>query len=203
MRSPLEAKAYLTRTEAAADLPGSLRLQHAGRQSARRRQCQSAHPDRRTASLPTPIVEVKNMNSFRAVERALAYEAERQYEVWQETRTATGRCPEADARLGRPGPGDQAPNGARKNRATIAIFPIPIWCRSIVTRDAGRGGARRSWANCRPPFAARLQAEYELSAYDADVLVNQGRQRRRLFRRNRPPRRVRTQRRPAIGSNAT
>ena len=33
----------------------------------------------------TPIVEVKNMNSFRAVERALVFEAARQYEEWQET----------------------------------------------------------------------------------------------------------------------
>src|SRR5262245_8029909 len=32
----------------------------------------------------TPIVEIKNLNSFRSVERALAYEAERQYRQWQE-----------------------------------------------------------------------------------------------------------------------
>ena len=31
----------------------------------------------------TPIVEVKNLNSFRAVERAMKYEAERQYEKFQ------------------------------------------------------------------------------------------------------------------------
>ena len=36
---------------------------------------------KRTApSSTTPIVEVKNLNSFRAVERAMKYEAERQYE---------------------------------------------------------------------------------------------------------------------------
>jgi len=34
------------------------------------------HPDGRTAK--TPIVEIKNMNSFRSVERALTYEAARQ-----------------------------------------------------------------------------------------------------------------------------
>src|SRR5207302_6346688 len=33
----------------------------------------------------TPIVEVKNLNSFRAVERALKYEAQRQYEEFQRT----------------------------------------------------------------------------------------------------------------------
>ena len=31
----------------------------------------------------TPIVEVKNLNSFRGVERAIEYEAERQYEEFQ------------------------------------------------------------------------------------------------------------------------
>src|SRR5262245_33403648 len=41
----------------------------------------------------TPIVEIKNMNSFRAVERALDYEAERQFGVWQETRQKLGDAP--------------------------------------------------------------------------------------------------------------
>src|SRR3954463_5809983 len=35
--------------------------------------------------IATPIVEIKNLNSFRFIERALAYEAKRQYEIWQET----------------------------------------------------------------------------------------------------------------------
>ncbi|MFG0261032.1 MAG: Asp-tRNA(Asn)/Glu-tRNA(Gln) amidotransferase subunit GatB, partial [Novipirellula sp. JB048] len=34
--------------------------------------------------IATPIVEVKNMNSFRAVERALEFEVERQYLDWQD-----------------------------------------------------------------------------------------------------------------------
>ncbi len=41
----------------------------------------------------TPIVEVKNMNSFRAVERALAYEAERQCDEWQATGQTLGEVP--------------------------------------------------------------------------------------------------------------
>ena len=35
--------------------------------------------------IATPIVEIKNLNSFRFLERALAYEAQRQYAAWQET----------------------------------------------------------------------------------------------------------------------
>ena len=42
-------------------------------------------PQARTALIAaTPIVEVKNLNSFRAVERAMKYEAERQYEEFQQ-----------------------------------------------------------------------------------------------------------------------
>src|SRR5581483_6444142 len=40
-------------------------------------------PDGKT--IATPIVEIKNMNSFRAVERALVYESARQYGEWQKT----------------------------------------------------------------------------------------------------------------------
>jgi len=54
-------------------------------------------PDGRIAK--TPIVEIKNMNSFRSVERALTYEVARQWEEWQATgaelgsTTATSRSP--------------------------------------------------------------------------------------------------------------
>ena len=41
----------------------------------------------------TPIVEIKNMNSFRAVERALDYEAERQLREWKETGRRLGESP--------------------------------------------------------------------------------------------------------------
>ena len=35
-------------------------------------------------TVATPIVEIKNLNSFRAVEKALFYEADRQYRKWQQ-----------------------------------------------------------------------------------------------------------------------
>src|SRR3954452_10059454 len=43
--------------------------------------------------IATPIVEIKNMNSFRAVERALEYEAVRQWGEWQETKRKLGDAP--------------------------------------------------------------------------------------------------------------
>src|SRR5205085_11613401 len=40
----------------------------------------------------TPIVECKNLNSFRAVERAMRYESSRQYEEFLQTGTRLGEA---------------------------------------------------------------------------------------------------------------
>ena len=85
IRSGAEAHALSRRVEAAADLSRSLRLQHAGGKPALRRQRESARRRRRRQPIATPIVEVKNLNSFRGVEQAIEYEAERQFDVWKQT----------------------------------------------------------------------------------------------------------------------
>ncbi len=58
---------------------------HAEGAHAVRAQHQPAHRPGRTASSSTPIVEVKNLNSFRALERSVAYETERQLDAFLET----------------------------------------------------------------------------------------------------------------------
>src|SRR5437879_5014732 len=45
----------------------------------------------------TPIVEIKNLNRFRGVERALRYEAQRQYEQFQRDGKRLGEVPKATA----------------------------------------------------------------------------------------------------------
>ena len=45
----------------------------------------------------TPITEVKNLNSFRAVERAIKYEAQRQFEEFQKTGKKLGEVAKATA----------------------------------------------------------------------------------------------------------
>src|SRR2546423_1379389 len=67
------------------------------------------HIDSPQGTVATPIVEIKNMNSFRAVERALDYEAGRQWGEWQETHRKLGDAPKQtsgwdDAAGGTPGP---------------------------------------------------------------------------------------------------
>ena len=141
---------------------GRLRLRDAGRQPALRRQRQHPHLPWRAGRLrgrATPIVEVKNLNSFRAVERAIRYEAERQYEQFQAGRQEARRprCQQGDGRLGRrPRPDRRAaPQGGGRR--------LPLLPRAGP--GAGRGRAtpcwRRpapAWANCRRPVRAPAAA---------------------------------------------
>src|SRR5215470_9812986 len=55
-----------------------------------------AQPDGAFAA--TPIIEIKNLNSFRGVERALKYEAERQYQEFQQKTGAGWELDHSDAR---------------------------------------------------------------------------------------------------------
>ena len=92
MRSPAEAKAYLTELKLLLTYLGvsDCNMQEG---SLRVDANVNLHLHTPQGKIATPIVEIKNMNSFRAVERALAYEAERQYEVWQETGKTLGDVP--------------------------------------------------------------------------------------------------------------
>ena len=93
MRSPLEARAYLTELKLLLTYLGvsDCNMQEGSLRVDANVNLHIPQPDGRLAK--TPIVEIKNMNSFRAVERALAYEAQRQYEVWQEDHVEIGKRP--------------------------------------------------------------------------------------------------------------
>ncbi len=123
--------------------------------------------------IPTPIVEVKNMNSFRAVERALAYEATRQYEVWQETGQRMGEVPKQTHGW------DDAANITRPQRykeesSDYRYFPEPDLVPVTVT-DEQIANVRETLGELPAALRLRLQAEYDLPPYDADVMVGQGR----------------------------
>jgi aspartyl-tRNA(Asn)/glutamyl-tRNA(Gln) amidotransferase subunit B len=129
----------------------------------------------------TPIVEVKNLNSFRAVERAMRYEAQRQYEEFQ----ATGR------KLGDPGV-SKATAGWDEGRGVTVLqrrkeeasdyryFPEPDLV-PVVVPEAEVERVRAGLGELPAAARARLQAEYGLSAYDAGVLTSQGRAFTRYF----------------------
>ena len=127
LRSSAEAKAFLTELKLLLTYLGvsDCNMQEG---SLRVDANVNLHIDTPQGTVATPIVEIKNMNSFRAVERALDYEAERQWRVWQETRPASWATRRSKPAAGTMRPASPAASAARKNRATTATFPIPTWC---------------------------------------------------------------------------
>jgi aspartyl-tRNA(Asn)/glutamyl-tRNA(Gln) amidotransferase subunit B len=128
-------------------------------------------PDGRIAK--TPIVEIKNMNSFRSVERALAYEAARQWEEWQATRVELGAMPKQTRGWDDPA-GVTRAQRQKEESSDYRYFPEPDLV--PVTVSAADVAAARA-AMGEPPTVLRkaLEEKWRISAYDADVLVNQGR----------------------------
>ena len=122
--------------------------------------------------VPTPIVEIKNMNSFRAVERALDYEAERQWRVWQETHQCLGDSPK-QTRGWDDVAGVTRGQRSKEESSDYRYFPDPDLVPVTVPADEV-AEMRDSLGELPAALRQRLTAELGLSAYDADVLVNQG-----------------------------
>ncbi|HEY2841066.1 MAG TPA: Asp-tRNA(Asn)/Glu-tRNA(Gln) amidotransferase subunit GatB [Pirellulales bacterium] len=123
--------------------------------------------------IATPIVEIKNMNSFRAVERALEYEAIRQYQVWQETGQRLGDVPKQTRGW------DDAANLTRGQRhkeesSDYRYFPDPDLVPVRVSPEQIEI-VRRALGELPAALRARLIGAYGITEYDADVIVNQGR----------------------------
>jgi aspartyl-tRNA(Asn)/glutamyl-tRNA(Gln) amidotransferase subunit B len=121
----------------------------------------------------TPIVECKNLNSFRAVERAMKYEAGRQYDEFLRTGEKLGDVPKATAGWD-DNRGVTVVQRRKEEAADYRYFPEPdlvpvevdsVWLESV------RAGLGELPAEQR----RRLQDQYRLSAYDAGVLTSQGR----------------------------
>jgi aspartyl-tRNA(Asn)/glutamyl-tRNA(Gln) amidotransferase subunit B len=125
-------------------------------------------------AIATPIVEVKNLNSFRAVERAMRYEAQRQYEQWQR---------EPDYVMGKV---DKATSGWDEVRGVTVLqrrkeevadyryFPEPDLV-PVVVDAAWLERARGEMGELPAAQRQRLEQQYGLSRYDANVLSAQGR----------------------------
>lgn len=131
------------------------------------------HVEMPAGTVATPIVEVKNMNSFRAVERALDYEAERQWRAWQETHQQLGTAPK-QTRGWDDGAGVTRGQRSKEESSDYRYFPDPDLVPVTVTPDEVEV-VRASLGELPAALRQRLEAEFGLSAYDADVLVNQGR----------------------------
>src|SRR5512135_326107 len=131
------------------------------------------HIDVDGRTVATPIVEIKNLNSFRAVERALAYEAERQYRRWEDDGKTIEDAPKQTRGWSDP-EGITKPQRQKETAADYRYFPEPDLV-PVAVDDAWLERIRASIGELPARRRERFEADYGLSPYDANVLVEQGR----------------------------
>jgi aspartyl-tRNA(Asn)/glutamyl-tRNA(Gln) amidotransferase subunit B len=172
LRSPAEAKAYLTELKLLLNYLGvsDCNMQEG---SLRVDANINLHIDAPQGKIATPIVEVKNMNSFRAVERALTYEAERQWQEWQETHHKLGEVPKSTRGW------DEVSQTTHEQRSKeessdYRYFPDPDLVPVTVTEEEV-DRVRASLGELPAALRTRLEQTFGITPYDSDVLVNQGR----------------------------
>lgn len=127
------------------------------------------------SKIPTPIVEVKNLNSFRFTEQAIEFEVARQWEEFQKTGIRMGDKGGHKATRGfNPNSGTTYILREKEEAADYRYFPDPDLVPVIIS-DAKLTSIRSSM--CEPPASRRdrFQAQFGLTPYDASVLIDQGR----------------------------
>ena len=131
------------------------------------------HFDRDGEVAATPIVEIKNLNSFRAVERAIQYESQRQYDLFLADGKKIGEAPK-QTRGWDDDLGVTTVQREKEDSADYRYFPCP----DLVPVTIGQSDidAQHASASITPNSArSKLETELALRASDAEVLVQQGR----------------------------
>lgn len=112
-------------------------------------------------------VEIKNMNSFNAIQRAIEYEIERQIEA-----IATGEPIVQETRLWEEGSQRTISMRSKEGSSDYRYFPEPDLTPIVVSEEQ-----RESWREELPELPAQKRHRYEtelgLSAYDAQVLTDE------------------------------
>lgn len=121
----------------------------------------------------TPIVEVKNMNSIRAVERAMEYEAERQYAEWQKTGKVLGSVPKQTRGWDDP-KGMTRPQREKEEASDYRYFPEPDLV-PVVVRPEWLEAIRKEIRETSDDRRRRYREQLSLPEYQADTLVAKGR----------------------------
>ena len=120
--------------------------------------------------------EVKNVNSFRYLQKALEFEIERQIEV-----VSPGGRVRQETRLWDSDTARRRRCAARKRRTTTGTFPSPI-CRRSKSRPHGSPRFGRTSRSFRRRASAASWRRTVSGEYDADLLVRLLVRRRRLLR---------------------
>ena len=128
----------------------------------------------------TPIVEIKNLNSFRAAERAITHEAQRQFKQFRKTGETIHDAPKQTR-----GWDDSAqrttPQREKEESADYRYFPDPDLI-AVVISEQQIETAKNSLGDLPATLRETLQTDYGLNDYDSDVIVSAGRETVDYFR---------------------
>jgi aspartyl-tRNA(Asn)/glutamyl-tRNA(Gln) amidotransferase subunit B len=173
LRSSAEARSYLSELK--------LRMTHLGVSDCEMQEGSlrvdanvNLHIDVDGKKIATPIVEVKNMNSFRAVERAIDYEIDRQYDAWKENRMTI----EDESKTTRgwdDAAGKTFLQREKEESADYRYFPDPDLLPVRLPPERIEA-ARAALGELPAQIRERLQSQYDIKPYDANVIVNHGRE---------------------------
>jgi len=109
--------------------------------------------------------EIKNLNSFRFVEKAINYEVERQIELLE-----SGGKVVQETRLYDPDKGETRSMRSKEEANDYRYFPDPDLL-PVVLDETFISGVRSSLPELPDQKAVRFASQYGLSAYDAGVLT--------------------------------
>ena len=172
MRSAAEAKAFLTELK--------LILNYVGVSDCNMQQgslrCDgniNLHIDFDGKSIATPIVEIKNLNSFRAAERSLTYESQRQLDLWKETGITIKDAPK-QTRGWNDSQQVTTMQREKEESADYRYFPDPDLI-AVSTPEEEIVALQRQIDRLPAAWRSLLSDQHNLKAYDAEVIVSQGR----------------------------
>jgi aspartyl-tRNA(Asn)/glutamyl-tRNA(Gln) amidotransferase subunit B len=170
MGSPAEAAAYLTKLR---QLARDLEISDCEMQEGSLR-CDAnvnIHVPLEGRTAKTPVVEIKNMNSIKMIEKAIAYEADRQFEQWRKDGREFGSAPK-QTRGWDDSAGVTRLQREKEDVADYRYFPepdlVPVVVDAALLADAAGGGER---ADDR---RARYETALGVTPYAANVIVEQG-----------------------------
>jgi aspartyl-tRNA(Asn)/glutamyl-tRNA(Gln) amidotransferase subunit B len=122
--------------------------------------------------IATPIVEVKNLNSFRNVELALEYEVKRQYDEWEKTGRKLGDVAK-ETRGWDAARGVTFAQRGKEEASDYRYFPDPDLV-PVTVSELFLDSIRATLGEFPADRRKRLIADCGLSTYDARVIVDQG-----------------------------
>lgn len=171
MRSPAEARAFLTELKLILTYIGvsDCNMQHGNLR------CDgnvNLHINVGGEKIATPIVEIKNMNSFRAAERALGYESGRQLKEWKKNgitievgKKQTRGWNDADQRT--------TPQREKEESADYRYFPDPDLI-AVTIEESEIESVKSQIGKLPAEWRELLVKDHGLKPYDAGVMVGQG-----------------------------